>query len=97
MYQMMLAIIVGTWAVFLWRCADSENPLEHVMFIDITIWVNLTHGILMGIGALIMGGNEYWHLVGDIPMLLYMGLVTLYLRAGPTCSTKPRDIYHAPV
>lgn len=44
-YETMLTAIHIVWAVMLWRA--SYNPARHILFIDFTIWANITHGLVM--------------------------------------------------
>jgi hypothetical protein len=44
-YESMLAAIHLVWGVMLWRASD--DPRDHLLFIDFTIWANVAHGIVM--------------------------------------------------
>ena len=44
-YESMLAAIHIVWAVMLWRASD--DPAQHALFIDFTIWANVAHGVVM--------------------------------------------------
>lgn len=40
-----MAAIQIVWAVMLWRASD--DPATHALFIDVTIWANVAHGVVM--------------------------------------------------
>ena len=44
-YESMMAAIHIVWAVMLWRASD--DPAQHPLFIDFTIWANAAHGLVM--------------------------------------------------
>jgi len=44
-YESMMTAIYIVWAVMLWRASD--NPSDHRLFIDFTIWANAAHGLVM--------------------------------------------------
>lgn len=44
-YESMMAAIHIVWAVMLWRASD--DPAQHRLFIEFTIWGNVAHGIVM--------------------------------------------------
>ena len=41
----MMAAVYIVWAVMLWRASD--NPAQHSLFIEFTIWANAAHGLVM--------------------------------------------------
>lgn len=53
-YESMITAISIVWAVMLWRAAD--NPAEHRLFIDFTIWANVAHGLVMIVATPYMKG-----------------------------------------
>jgi hypothetical protein len=44
-YESMMTAIHIVWAVMLWRASD--DPAQHPLFIDFTIWANAAHGLVM--------------------------------------------------
>ena len=44
-YESMMTAIHIVWAVMLWRA--SNDPAQHPLFIDFTIWANAAHGLVM--------------------------------------------------
>jgi hypothetical protein len=84
-YQMMMVGIYAPWAAFAWKAA--AKPQDHHMFIDLTIWSFFGHAGVMLVAALLMGGLEYWHLLGDVPMMILLaGLLLLFRPAKETCA-----------
>jgi hypothetical protein len=53
-YESMMTAIHLVWAVMLWRA--SENPANHLLFIDFTIWANAAHGLVMLIATPLQKG-----------------------------------------
>src|SRR5512134_3396423 len=53
-YESMMAAIHIVWAVMLWRASD--DPAKHPLFIDLTIWANVPHGVVMLIATPIAKG-----------------------------------------
>ena len=53
-YESMMAAIHIVWAVMLWRASD--DPAQHTLFIDFTIWANVAHGVVMLIATPIAKG-----------------------------------------
>ena len=64
------------WAVMLWRASD--NPADHVLFIDFTIWANLAHGLVMLIATSIQKGPVMMVIEG-LPLFV-IAAVLLWLR-----------------
>jgi hypothetical protein len=53
-YESMMTAIHIVWAVMLWRASD--DPAQHPLFIDFTIWANAAHGLVMLIATPIQKG-----------------------------------------
>src|SRR5262245_60210553 len=53
-YESMMAAIYIVWAVMRWPA--SENPANHHLFIDFTIWASAAHGLVMLIATPIQKG-----------------------------------------
>ena len=53
-YESMMTAIHVVWAVMLWRA--SNNPSQHSLFLDFTIWANVAHGLVMLIATPIQKG-----------------------------------------
>jgi len=53
-YKSMMAAIHVVWAVMVWRASD--NPANHRLFIDFTLWANAAHGLVMLIATPIHKG-----------------------------------------
>lgn len=75
-YELMMSSIYIVWAVMLWRASD--NPANHFLFIEFTIWANVAHGLVMLIvtpgqkGLLMM-------FVEGVPLLM-IAAILLWLR-----------------
>jgi hypothetical protein len=65
-YESMMAAIHIVWAVMLWRA--SENPANHLLFIDFTIWANAAHGLVMLIATPLQKGAVMMVIEG-LPLL----------------------------
>jgi hypothetical protein len=70
--ESMMAAIYIVWAVMLWRASD--NPANHALFIDFTIWANAAHGLVMLIATPIQKG-ALMMIVEGIPLLLMAALL----------------------
>ncbi|HET9361790.1 MAG TPA: DUF6632 domain-containing protein [Vicinamibacterales bacterium] len=53
-YESMMTAIYIVWAVMLWRASD--DPAQHYLFIDFTIWANAAHGLVMLIATPLQKG-----------------------------------------
>lgn len=76
-YEIMISTIYIVWGIILWKA--SANPNENRLLIEFTIWGNLAHAGVMLISALMIEG-ETTHTVGDVVILLLVGVVLLWLR-----------------
>jgi hypothetical protein len=72
----MMAAIHLVWAVMLWRASD--NPADHALFIDFTIWANAAHGLVMLIATPLHKGLVLM-MVEGLP-LLGIAAVLFWLR-----------------
>lgn len=65
-YESMMAAIYVVWAVMLWRASD--NPANHRLFIDFTIWASAAHGVVMLIATPLQKGPVMMAIEG-LPLL----------------------------
>jgi hypothetical protein len=70
--EQMIMGIYATLGVFLIRAA--KNPREHLSLIWFTIWLNIVHGGIMLVQA-IVDENEWANLLGDVPALFLVASV----------------------
>jgi hypothetical protein len=78
----MLFTIYLVWGVFFFLAA--RNPLAHVSFLNLTMWANLLHGLLMRVQAGIMM-HRYWSKwFTDIPFVLILALGIYRWRTTPS-------------
>lgn len=92
-YESMLTALNVVWAVMLWHA--SEDPAEHRLFIDFTIWASAAHGSVMLIATPIQKGL----LMTFIEAVPLFGLATvlLWLRPGGSLAIpKPSEHESAP-
>lgn len=78
-YSHFWPMIVGVylvWGIFL--LIASRNPAEHRSLIQFTAWANGVHGAVMLVQAL-QDPAETGHLLGDVPGLIVVFLVLLWL------------------
>ena len=66
-YESMLAAIHVVWAVMLWRASD--DPAQHALFIDFTMWTNAAHALVMFIATPMQKGLVMTMIEG-LPLLL---------------------------
>jgi hypothetical protein len=71
-YESMMAAIHIVWAVMLWRA--SENPANHLLFIDFTIWGNAAHGLVMLIATPLQKGPVMM-VIESFPLLGIAGVL----------------------
>jgi hypothetical protein len=71
-YESMLTAIYLVWAVMMWRAA--ENPADHVLFIDFTIWATLAHGLVMVVVTPIAKGLVMT-VIEALPLLVIAGML----------------------
>ena len=86
-YECMMTAIHLVWAVMLWRASD--DPAQHRLFIDFTIWANAAHGVVMLIAAPLQKGL-LMTLVEGVP-LFAISVVLAWLR--PKRSAIRQRIY----
>lgn len=90
-YEQMILGVYVTLGVFVLLAA--RNPLQHLSLIWFTAWSSLVHGGIMAVQALV-DPAERANLIGDVPVLLLIGLVLAVLtpRRGevPQSSATPR-------
>lgn len=80
-YEAMMTAIYIVWAMMMWRAAD--NPVEHRLFIDFTIWATAAHGLVMIIATPIAKG-PVMTVIEALPLLV-IAAVLWWLR--PSQST----------
>ncbi len=77
--QYYLQMICGVYAVLgAFLIAAARNPSEHRSLISFTVWSSIVHAGIMAAQA-IYDGHETGHLIGDVPALLLVAGVLLYL------------------
>ena len=77
--QYYLQMICGVYAVLgVYLIAAARNPAEHRSLISFAAWSSIVHAGIMAIQAT-NDGHEMGHLVGDVPALLLVAAVLLYL------------------
>ena len=79
-YQQMILGVYATLGVFLVRA--RHNPSQHRSLILFTAWSSLVHGGIMLVQA-IRDTAERGHLIGDVPVLIVVGIVLLLLAPNP--------------
>lgn len=82
-YEQMILAIYAVLGVFLLRAA--RQPAAHTSLISFTAWSSLVHGGLMLVQAL-ADPAEHANLHGDIPALVLVGVVLLWL--GPKAAAE---------
>jgi len=75
-YEQMLVGIYITLGVFVLLAARA--PLRNLSLIWFTAWSSLVHGGIMAVQAL-ADSTERANLLGDVPALLLIGIVLVYL------------------
>jgi hypothetical protein len=65
-YESMMTAIHVVWAAMLWRASD--DPANHRLFIDFTIWATVAHGLVM-IVATPMQKGAGMTVVESLPLL----------------------------
>ena len=75
-YEQMILVIYAVLGFFLLRA--SRHPSDHRSLISFTAWSSLAHGGVMLVHAL-RDPIEHPNLVGDIPALLLLGVLLLWL------------------
>jgi hypothetical protein len=78
-YESMMAAIHLVWAVMLWRASD--NPANHPLFIDFTMWANAGHGLVMLIATPMQKG----------PVMMVIESLPLFVIAAVLWWLRPRD------
>jgi len=77
--QYYLQMICGVYAVLgVYLITAARNPAEHRSLISFAAWSSIVHASIMAIQAT-YDGHEMGHLVGDVPALLLVAAVLLYL------------------
>lgn len=76
-YEQMIVAIYAVLGIFLLRAA--KDPPAHASLISFTAWSSLLHGGVMLVQALVDSG-EHANLCGDVPALLLVGVLFLWLR-----------------
>ena len=83
--EAMMAAVYIVWAVMLWRASD--NPAQHSLFIEFTIWANAAHGLVMLIATPLQKGL-LMTLIEGIP-LFAIAAVLAWLRPKPSAMSLP--------
>jgi hypothetical protein len=82
----MLAAINIVWAIMLWRASD--DPAQHLLFIDFTIWSNAAHGLVMVIATPLQKGPVMM-VIESVPLLV-VAAVLWWLRPVRSPANSPR-------
>jgi hypothetical protein len=85
-YESMLAAINIVWAIMLWRASD--DPAQHLLFIDFTIWSNAAHGLVMVIATPLQKGPVMM-VIESVPLLV-VAAVLWWLRPVRSPANSPR-------
>ena len=75
-YELMFVSVYATLGIFLLQA--SREPERHRSLILFTAWSSLAHGLVMAVQA-IVDASEHTHLVGDVPALVIVGGLLLWL------------------
>ncbi len=75
-YEQMILAVYATLGFFLIRA--SRKPLKHLSLIWFTAWSSLAHGGIMAYQA-ITDNHEIGHLLGDVPALILIFVVLVWL------------------
>jgi len=75
-YEQMILVIYAVLGFFLMRA--SRHPSDHRSLISFTAWSSLAHGGIMLVHAL-KDSHERANLFGDVPVLLLIGALLLWL------------------
>ncbi|NND02990.1 MAG: hypothetical protein HKN91_09400 [Acidimicrobiia bacterium] len=75
-YEQMILAVYAVLGIFLLRAA--KNPSEHKSLIAFAAWSSLAHGVVMLFQAL-RDPVETPNLYGDIPALIVVGILFLWL------------------
>ena len=78
-YEHMILITIAVLGVFLFRAAN--NPPEHHSLIAFAGWSSVIHGALMLVQA-VGDSTERANLFGDVPALILIGAVLIFLNRG---------------
>jgi hypothetical protein len=85
-YEQMILAVYAVLGIFLLRAA--RRPADHASLIAFTAWSSLVHGGVMLVQALV-DPSEHANLCGDIPALLLVGALFLWL--GPKTGAAAAD------
>ena len=75
-YEQMIIAVYAVLGIFLLKAA--KQPAEHKSLIDFTAWSSLVHGGVMLVQAL-RDSTDHANLHGDVPALIAVGLLFLWL------------------
>lgn len=79
-YEQMILAVYAVLGIFLIRA--SKNPPAHASLISFTGWSSLVHGGVMLVQAL-RDSSEHANLYGDVPALILVGIVFIWLGPKP--------------
>ena len=82
-YEQMIQGVYATLGVFL--VIASRNPAAHRSLIAFTAWSSIVHAGIMAVQA-VGDSTEKGHLLGDIPALIIVGVLLLFLAPRSTGS-----------
>jgi hydrogenase/urease accessory protein HupE len=81
-------IIAIYWALGVCLLIAARDPVRHVLLVDFTILSSLLHGAVMAYDAF-AEPHEMTHMVGDVPILLVLAGVLVWLHPRRTAATAP--------
>jgi hypothetical protein len=71
-------IIAVYWSLGVCLLFASRDPVRHVILIDFTVLSSALHGLVMAYDSFAQE-HEMMHLVGDVPILLALAAVLVFL------------------
>lgn len=75
-YEHMIVTVYAVLGLFLLHAA--RQPERHRSLILFAAWSTLAHGVVMGVDAVTIAGEQA-HLLGDVPILIVAGIVLILL------------------
>lgn len=85
-YEQMIVGIYAVLGVYLLKA--SRRPEEHRSLVGFTAWSSLIHGGIMAVQAWV-DPAETGHFYGDVPALLILGVVLLWLLHAEPAPEEP--------
>lgn len=86
-----LHMIIGVYFVLgIYLIMASRNPSAHGSLIGLTAWSSLIHALVMGYYGF-QDAGETGHLIGDVPALILVWAVFLYLNPRGAVGVAPAE------